>query len=48
MMMMMVYDDDDIFLGNQQNRNLKQGSKAVSNWTGSNMDPDAVQRHYNR
>ena len=21
--------------------------KAVSNWTGSNMDPDSVKRHYN-
>lgn len=23
------------------------GSKAVSNWTGKNLDPDAVKRHYN-
>ena len=23
-----------------------KGRKAVSNWTGSNMDPDSVKRHY--
>jgi hypothetical protein len=25
----------------------KVTSKAYSNWTGSNMDPDSVKRHYN-
>jgi hypothetical protein len=25
----------------------KFDGKAVSNWTGNNMDPDAVKRHYN-
>jgi hypothetical protein len=25
----------------------KKESKAVSNWSGKNMDPDAVKRHYN-
>lgn len=25
----------------------KLDGKAISNWTGSNMDPDAVKRHYN-
>lgn len=27
------------------NKSAPQG-KAVSNWTGSNMDPDSVRRHY--
>jgi hypothetical protein len=26
----------------------KSNTKVVSNWTGSNMDPDQVKRHYNQ
>lgn len=29
------------------NSNEPKSSKAVSNWTGKNMDPDSVKRHFN-
>ena len=28
--------------------NMKKGRAVVSNWTGANMDPDQVSRHYNQ
>lgn len=38
-----VYKDGQAIEGGENESNL--GRKAVSNWNGSNMDPDSVARH---